>query len=285
MAAAAVGCGCAAAMPAPPKAQSAAALYADAEHSFAAGDVQGGLVKLDRAVVADPKDTEAWALRALWAGQQGDRVRQADSLGHLAALDPVLRERVIAAEQTIRATSAELPDPFPSTHGADTAIVVLGYGLMPDGTMRPELIDRLQAAWAQAAASPASPIITTGGDPRSGVTEAQAMAGWLLANGIPAWRIHPETQSDSTAQNALFATPIIKAVGAKDAVIVTSANHIRRGTADFEIAGIPVIGGTAAYTGLFESDNWLGLIAEVIPVNPHDQTADYADAATILGLG
>jgi uncharacterized SAM-binding protein YcdF (DUF218 family) len=246
--------------------------------------MQGGLAKLDQAVAVDPQDAKALALRALWAGQQGDQVRRADSLERLGAVDPGLRDRVAAAERSIDATSAQTPDPFPSTYGADTAIVVLGYGLLPDGSMRPELVDRLRAVWAQAIASPASPIVTTGGNPHNGITEGQAMAGWLIADGIPAWRIHPETASRSTAENALFSAPIIHAAGAKDAVIVTSENHIRRGTADFEIAGIPVVGGTAAISGLFEVPEWFSLIADLLPVEPHDQTADYADAATILGL-
>ncbi|MFX5922296.1 YdcF family protein, partial [Acinetobacter baumannii] len=74
--------------------------------------------------------------------------------------------------------------------GPDTAIVVLGYGLLPDGAMRPELVERLRAGYAQALLAPASPIIVTGGNPRNGTTEAAAMADWLVARGIPPARVH-----------------------------------------------------------------------------------------------
>ncbi|MGW4770912.1 hypothetical protein ACWEO2_23080 [Nocardia sp. NPDC004278] len=39
--------------------------------------------------------------------------------------------------------------------GPEAAIVGLGYGLLPDGTMRPELISRLHAGYVQALLAPA----------------------------------------------------------------------------------------------------------------------------------
>lgn len=137
-------------------------------------------------------------------------------------------------------------EPAPSAQplgfrGPQTAIVVLGYGLLPDGEMRPELISRLHAGYVQALLAPLSPIIVTGGNPRNGVTEAQAMADWLIGHGIPAERVHIEAEAVSTAQNAERSARIMRDIGMRDAVVVTSADHIDRATALFGDAGVAVI--------------------------------------------
>ncbi|MFE3546721.1 YdcF family protein [Nocardia sp. NPDC059177] len=125
--------------------------------------------------------------------------------------------------------------------GPDTAIVILGYGLLPDGSMRPELVDRLTAGYVQSMLAPLSPIIVTGGNPHNGVTEADAMTAWLVAHGIPEYRIHRESRADSTVQNAGFSAEILRGIGARDAVIVTSADHIDRAVANFLGAGVTVV--------------------------------------------
>ncbi|MGY1944269.1 YdcF family protein [Nocardia asiatica] len=132
--------------------------------------------------------------------------------------------------------------PAPAVHGPVTAIVVLGYGLLPDGGMRPELIDRLHAGYLQALLAPLSPIIVTGGNARNGVTEARAMADWLSARGLPAARIHLEPEADTTAQNATRSATIMRAIGARDAVVITSADHIDRAVGTFHDAGVSVVG-------------------------------------------
>ncbi|MBF6227416.1 YdcF family protein [Nocardia abscessus] len=134
------------------------------------------------------------------------------------------------------------PSPPPTVHGPVTAIVVLGYGLLPDGGMRPELIDRLHAGYLQALLAPLSPIIVTGGNARNGVTEARAMADWLIARGMPAARLHLEPEADTTAQNAARSATIMRAIGARDAVVITSADHIDRAVGTFHDAGVDVVG-------------------------------------------
>ncbi|MBC7304578.1 MAG: YdcF family protein [Nocardia sp.] len=130
---------------------------------------------------------------------------------------------------------------MPATYGPETAIVVLGYGLLPDGTMRPELGNRLHAALIQAYMSPASPVIVTGGNPRNGVTEAQVMADWLNIRGVARQRLHAETEAGTTVQNAAFSARIMEALGVTKAVLITSADHMRRALDNFVAAGIPVV--------------------------------------------
>jgi hypothetical protein len=52
------------------------------------------------------------------------------------------------------------------------AIVILGYGLKPDGTMREILRRRVLTGLIVAQFFPQSPVIVTGGNPQNGKTEA-----------------------------------------------------------------------------------------------------------------
>ncbi|WP_194833501.1 YdcF family protein [Nocardia sp. XZ_19_369] len=147
-----------------------------------------------------------------------------------------------ALPDVLRALVPPEPEPLPALHGPATAIVVLGYGLLPDGSMRPELIDRLHAGFVQALLAPASPIIVTGGNPHNGITEARAMADWFVEHGIAPERIHLEPEAASTVQNAEHSARIMRAIGARDAVVVTSADHIDRAVGTFTDAGVEVVG-------------------------------------------
>lgn len=53
------------------------------------------------------------------------------------------------------------------------AIVILGYGLKPDGSMRDKLYQRVATGRAIANMFPNSFIIVTGGNPQNGVSEAE----------------------------------------------------------------------------------------------------------------
>lgn len=131
-----------------------------------------------------------------------------------------------------------------------TNIVVLGAGLYADGTMRPVLVSRLQAALQLAQRFPLAPIVVTGGVPQSGVTEAQAMRQWLVANGIPPFRITEENASRSTVENAAFTNAILQQRGAAGAVVVTSPDHLQRAMIDFRVAvggRMPIAGVVAPY--------------------------------------
>ncbi|MEV6559907.1 YdcF family protein [Nocardia sp. NPDC051756] len=170
-------------------------------------------------------------------------VAVAAALAHLpAAVADSTGSADVALPDVLRSLVPPTPEPLPALHGPATAIVVLGYGLLPDGTMRPELVDRLHAGFVQALLAPASPIIVTGGNPHNGVTEARAMADWLVQHGIPAERIHLEPDADSTVQNAERSARIMHAIGARDAVVVTSADHIDRAVGTFTAAGVQVVG-------------------------------------------
>jgi uncharacterized SAM-binding protein YcdF (DUF218 family) len=132
----------------------------------------------------------------------------------------------------------------PSSTGAATgkdftkpAIVILGYGLEPSGTMRPILRRRVLTGLAVAQAYPQSPIIVTGGNPRNGRTEAAAMRNMLMLLGFPAHRIILEDRANSTVQNARFSVPLAKEAGATGIILVTSSTHQGRADGNFADAG------------------------------------------------
>ena len=134
-----------------------------------------------------------------------------------------------------------LPDGLPDT--AELCIVALGFQLNPDGTMREELVERLNVVAASAEKYPNALIVCTGGGTAAenkDATEAGKMAEWLLENGIAAERVIVEDKSITTAQNAIFTFDILaeRYPYVKQLVIVSSDYHLATGTLLFEAESI-----------------------------------------------
>jgi uncharacterized SAM-binding protein YcdF (DUF218 family) len=117
------------------------------------------------------------------------------------------------------------------------AIVILGYGLKPDGTMREILRRRVLAGLIVAQFFPQSPVIVTGGNPQNGKTEAGQMRNMLQLLGFPANRIIVEDRANSTVQNARFSVPLAKQADTSGIILVTSTTHQGRADGDFADAG------------------------------------------------
>lgn len=132
--------------------------------------------------------------------------------------------------------SDTLPDGLPEDNSL--CIVVLGYQLMPTGSMRGELVGRLKVALEAAQKYPNAYILCTGGGTaryNSGVTEAGQMAAWLIRKGIDSSRIITENKSLSTAQNAQYSISLLRSdyPQVKSLAVVTSDYHLRRGSMCF----------------------------------------------------
>lgn len=130
-----------------------------------------------------------------------------------------------------------LPDGLPEDDSL--GIVIMGYGLNADGSIRDELYRRLQVGLASAQKYPNAYIIVTGGPTAiyTDSTEAGMMKLWLLEQGINVSRIISEPRSLSTAENALFVHkklteqyPDIDSIA-----VVTSDYHIYRSYLDFAV--------------------------------------------------
>lgn len=125
-----------------------------------------------------------------------------------------------------------LPDGLCDTD--ELCIVVLGFQLEPDGTMREELIQRLGVVLRSAQKYPNAYIVCTGGGTASenpSATEAGRMAEWLIANGIDSGRVIVEDKSLTTAQNAMYTFDILKEKYPRvsQLAIVSSDYHIATG--------------------------------------------------------
>lgn len=129
-----------------------------------------------------------------------------------------------------------LPDTLPNDNSL--GIVVLGYALNSDGSMKKELIGRLNTAYECALKYPNSYIIMTGGGTASfnkSVTEADAMAEWMRNKGINSDRIIIENRSLTTMQNASYTLKILSESypSVSKLAMVTSDYHIPWGVIDF----------------------------------------------------
>ncbi|MFE5460427.1 YdcF family protein [Nocardia sp. NPDC056564] len=251
------------------------ALYNSAQRNFTDGNDVAGRADLRTLIGADPDDADALSLQAIWSHYAGDLPALADAMARLNVVDPGMAAGTTHVLNAIGAAVGTLPNPLPALIGPQTGIVVLGYGLLPDGALRPELVNRLTAAWLQSIAAPLSPIVVTGGNPQNGITEADAMAGWLIGHGVPPTRISVEGRAGSTVQNALFGTQKLREVGATSAVVVTSPNHIRRAVADFIVAGTQVVGATTSLEQL---------VSQLPPPARQSQRGIYLDATRTFEL-
>lgn len=124
-----------------------------------------------------------------------------------------------------------LPNGLPQTNAL--CIVVMGYALADDGSMRSELIGRLEAALASAQKYPNAFVLCTGGGTaqyNKNATEAGQMAKWLINKGISKDRIIIEDQSRSTASNAINSYEILSEQYPQvtHLAVVTSDYHLPR---------------------------------------------------------
>ena len=128
-----------------------------------------------------------------------------------------------------------LPDHLPQDESL--GIVIMGFGLNADGSIRPELEKRLQVGLTAARQYPNAALIVTGGATAqdSASTEAGMMKLWLIDHGIPADRILSEPRSYSTAQNALNVYRVLtkNRPEIQFLAIITSDYHIYRSVLDF----------------------------------------------------
>ena len=163
-------------------------------------------------------------------GEKDDR-----TLEELSALDPVLGEkwsRIMDLWEAPVTVNEQLPDDLPDDDSL--CLVALGFQLNPDGTMRDELIERLNVVLAASEKYPRALIVCTGGgtaaeDPAA--TEAGRMAEWLEEHGVDHSRLIVEDQSLTTAQNAILTFDILSGEypQVRQIAVISSDYHIATG--------------------------------------------------------
>lgn len=109
--------------------------------------------------------------------------------------------------------------------------VCLGLKLNNDGSMKEELIGRLNTLLECAHKYPNAYLLCSGGpsaDDNKEITEAIVMKKWLIQNGIKENQIITEEESMTTGQNGIYTYKLLMSnfPQIKNLVIVTSDYHI-----------------------------------------------------------
>ena len=182
----------------------------------------------------------------LYDGLYGERgaKKSREYFDELKAADPVRAERWAeivdhwhTIQSTVKVNDNVLPDGLDNTNAL--CIVCLGFMLENDGSMKPELINRLTVCRDSALKYPNAYVLCTGGGTAPGnpsVTEAGQMAEWLKQQGIDEKRIIVEDRSTTTSQNAIYSLDIIRSDYPEIKYIaITSSNyHITTGMLVFD---------------------------------------------------
>jgi len=132
---------------------------------------------------------------------------------------------------------------YGNTSNADyteDVVIVLGAGIHGERVSRP-LAHRLDAALDYWNENPEAIIVVTGGlGNRATITEAEAMARYLIARGVPETQIIREGQSTSTYENLVFAKELLEEdfPDGFRAVLITNDFHIYRAVRTARQSGI-----------------------------------------------
>jgi uncharacterized SAM-binding protein YcdF (DUF218 family) len=144
--------------------------------------------------------------------------------------------------------------PYPPETDFD-AIVVLAAGAVPptlwgpEGVIGPGTYVRCQhAAWLYKNVK-AVPVLASGGTLGGGIrraTYAEMMRSLLIEQGVPAYHIWTEPESNNTYQNAHYSARLLRERGIEKVALVTEAYHMPRSEGCLRKQGIAVV---AAPTG------------------------------------
>ena len=125
---------------------------------------------------------------------------------------------------------------------SEDVVIVLGAGIHGETVSRP-LARRLDAAIRYWNRNPDAYIVVTGGlGNRAVITEAEAMARYLIRGGVPQARILLEDESTSTYENLIFASEILDDHFPTEyrAVVITNDFHIYRAVRTARSVGLDV---------------------------------------------
>lgn len=126
------------------------------------------------------------------------------------------------------------------------AIVVLGAPLGPDGQLSAAAEERVRVGALLYKRGVAPVICVVGGHcprgHREGPAEAEGMARWVRAHGVPEEALRVDRRSTSTWTNALRAAEILLPEGRRRVVLVTQPFHLRRSLFYFRRAGFEARG-------------------------------------------
>ena len=124
---------------------------------------------------------------------------------------------------------------------ADVA-VVLGTTALPDGRLSDRLEARTSAALALYRDGLVRRVLVSGATGSEGVNEAEAMASWLVAEGVPRRHVLVDPAGFNTWATAQNTRTILEREGLSTVVAVSSYYHLARTELALERAGVDVVG-------------------------------------------
>ncbi len=219
-----------------------------ANHWVQAGAVDQALDIFEDLTRMAPRDVDVLTCLAHWRRYMADRdaggkgangggkgaeeaMRQLAKIRSERAADLARLWRCVDAWM-LRAPAPRLPT-LPSG-AARKAVLAFGYVLEDDGSMRPELLARLEKTREAAERFPGAVVVVSGGCPRAGRTEAAVMGDWLRGNGVRDDRIYEEGCSRDLVENAVYSRQILDLLDVDAVLAVNSAENFRRTGAALE---------------------------------------------------
>lgn len=128
------------------------------------------------------------------------------------------------------------------------AIVILGAAMLPDGPS-PALIRRARHGAQVRAATRADLVVVCGGPEGTARTEADAMAGVLIEEGVPDRMILRERRSATTFENLAFACPMLAECAVSEIVLVSDGYHLPRARMVARHLGLRATAAPAPWSG------------------------------------
>ncbi|MBO6017252.1 MAG: YdcF family protein [Oscillospiraceae bacterium] len=142
--------------------------------------------------------------------------------------DGIMRKWAYVSEELV-VDSDSLPDSLPQDNSL--CVAVMGYQLLPDGSMAAELLKRCEIGLSLLEKYPHAMLALTGGGTsplNKEVTEAEVMAEWFQSHGVSGDRMIVENRSMTTGQNAKNTCAILtdQYPQVKEIAVVSSSYHI-----------------------------------------------------------
>lgn len=245
-------------------------------------NVDRAISLFEQALAVAPDDLDVHSYLAVWQRFKKNDSAAATHLKRVKEINPGRAadlQRIFNAVEKINQTPLTTQITAPAQ--GRRAIVTLGYALNPDGSMHDILVGRLDTTLALANADPAALIVVTGGVPQNHQTEGKLMADWLVQKGVSRDRIIEENYATSTVDNALYSAYALARHRIDNAILVSSASHVRRGQAMLEIACWQAGPADIRFTSVSYPDKPL---AELAKVGDKELLGIYRDALRTYGM-
>ena len=172
---------------------------------------------------------------------------------------PVQADAIVVLGGATEAIS--FPRQIPEVNGAGDRVIYAAY-LYREGAAPLVLVSGGRIDWYGPAES----------------SQAQEMAALLVFMGVPQGQIILEENARNTAENAQFSAELLRQMGAKRILLVTSAMHMPRAVPLFESLGMDVIPSPADY--IVSDVEWESLVH----AGPAAQIINFLPSAGSLNL-